>query len=146
MFANMIFILLLILVVYTYLIYLLFKKESFKKMLLLSSSILLFFVIIFYSLINIQGYPIRSDLPDKFNLLYVKIINQDVIILVKDFNSASYPRLHILDHSMSLEHELKTATSELKEGKNIIGIINKKDSDNYYGIMFKEVKRNIPSK
>ena len=146
MFADMIFILLLILVIYSYLIYLLFKKESFKKMLILSSSIFLFFVIIFYSLINIQGYPIRSELPEKFNLLYVKIINQDIIVLVKDINSALYPRLHILDHSESLEDELKAASSDLKEGKNIIGIINMKDSDNYYGIMFKEVKRNIPSK
>tara|TARA_Y100000741_G_C18133781_1_gene510211 strand:- start:42 stop:482 length:441 start_codon:yes stop_codon:yes gene_type:complete len=144
--GNIIFVLLLILVIYTYIIYLLFKKESFKKMLILSGSIFLFFIIIFYSLINIQGYPIRSELPEKFNLLYVKIINQDIILLVKEINSDSYPRLHILDHSESLEDELKNASSELKEGKNIIGVINKINSENYYGIVFKEVKRNIPSK
>lgn len=144
--GNIIFVLVLILVIYTYIIYLLFKKESFKKMLILSGSIFLFFIIIFYSLINIQGYPIRSELPEKFNLLYVKIINQDIIILVKEINSNSYPRLHILDHSESLEDELKNASSEIKEGKNIIGVINKINSENYYGIVFKEVKRNIPSK
>ncbi len=144
--GNIIFVLVLILVIYTYIIYLLFKKESFKKMLILSGSIFLFFIIIFYSLINIQGYPIRSELPEKFNLLYVKIINQDIILLVKEINSNSYPRLHILDHSESLEDELKNASSEIKEGKNIIGIINKINSENYYGIVFKEVKRNIPSK
>jgi len=144
--GNIIFVLLLILVIYTYIIYLLFKKESFKKMLILSGSIFLFFITIFYSLINIQGYPIRSELPEKFNLLYVKIINQDIILLVKEINSDSYPRLHILDHSESLEDELKNASSELKEGKNIIGVINKINSENYYGIVFKEVKRNIPSK
>ena len=146
MFTDVIFVLLLILVIYTYIIYLLFKKEPFKKMLILSSSIFLFFIIIFYSLINVQGYPIRSELPEKFNLLYVKIINKDIIVLVKDISSHTYPRLHILDHSKSLEDDLKNASSELKEGKNIIGIINKKNSTNYYGIMFKEVKRNIPSK
>ena len=144
--GNIIFVLVLILVIYAYIIYLLFKKESFKKMLILSGSIFLFFIIIFYSLINIQGYPIRSELPEKFNLLYVKIINQDIILLVKEINSNSYPRLHILDHSESLEDELKNASSEIKEGKNIIGVINKINSENYYGIVFKEVKRNIPSK
>ena len=144
--GNIIFVLLLILVIYTYIIYLLFKKESFKKMLILSGSIFLFFITIFYSLINIQGYPIRSELPEKFNLLYVKIIDKGIIVLVKDISSHSSPRLHILDHSKSLEDDLKNASSELKEGKNIIGIINKKNSTNFYGIMFKEVNRNIPSK
>ena len=97
-------------------------------------------------MINTMGYPIKSDLPNRFQLLYVKIINDDIFILVRDIDSNSSPRLHVLNHSNSLEDDLKNASQDLNEGKKTIGQIDKKISNNYYGITFKEIKRNIPAK
>ena len=100
----------------------------------------------FNSLLNITGYPSSSALPKKFNLLYVKIINDDIFLLVDDIELNSYPRLHILDYSQSLEDELKQALSDLKNGNRTIGEIDRNVSDNDYGITFKKVKKNIPVK
>ena len=137
---------LILLITYTYLLYLLFKKEPFQKMIILSSSILLFFFIIFGSLLNISGFPSSSELPKKFNLLYVKIINEDIFILIDDIELNTHPRLHVLDYSQSLEDELKQASSDLKNGKKTIGEIDRNFSNNDYGITFKKVKKNIPVK
>ncbi len=115
-------------------------------MIILSSSIFIFFVITFNSMINILGYPVVSKLPERFDLLFVKVINKNIIILVKDVNIDKYPRLHILDHSISLEDEFKKASYDLKDGKKVIGIIDENISDNHYGIIFKPIKRNIPAK
>ena len=115
-------------------------------MIILSFSIILFFTIIFNSLINISGYPSSSELPKKFNLLYVKIINDDILLLLDDIRSNSYPRLYILNHSQSLEDELKKASLDLKNGNNTIGEIDRKISNNDYGITFRKVKKNIPVK
>ena len=146
MFTDIIIILTALLITYTYLVFLLFKKESFKKMLILSFSIILFFIVMFNSLLNISGYPSSSGLPQKFNLLYVKIINDDILILIDDIRSNSYPRLYILNHSQSLEEELKKASFDLKNGNNTVGEIDKNISNNDYGITFKKVKKNIPVK
>ena len=146
MFTDIIVIIVALLITYTYLIFLLFKKESFRKMIILSFSIILFFTIIFNSLINISGYPSSSELPKKFNLLYVKIINDDILLLLDDIRSNSYPRLYILNHSQSLEDELKKASLDLKNGNNAIGEIDRKISNNDYGITFRKVKKNIPVK
>ncbi len=86
------------------------------------------------------------QLPSKFNLLYVKVIDENIFILVDEIGSESYPRLHILDHSISLEDQLKSASNDTQLGRQSIGIIDKKISDNAYGIVFKEIKRNIPNK
>ena len=137
---------LVIIITYVYLIFLLLKREPFKKMIILSMSIFLFFIIIFKSLTNIMGYPAMHQLPSKFNLLYVKVIDENIIILVDEIDSESYPRLHILDHSISLEDQLKSASNATQLGRQSIGIIDKKISDNAYGIVFKEIKRNIPNK
>ena len=147
MFIDFVIVILFLLITYTYLLYLLFKKESFQKMIILSSSIMLFFIIIFGSLLNISGYPSSSQLPKKFDLLYVKIINnEDIFLLIQDIELNDYPRLHILDYSQSLEDELKQASSDLKNGKKTIGTIDKKVSNNDYGITFRKVEKNIPVK
>ena len=137
---------LVIIITYVYLVFLLLKREPFKKMIILSMSIFLFFIIIFKSLTNIMGYPAMHQLPSKFNLLYVKVIDENIFILVDEIGSESYPRLHILDHSISLEDQLKSASNDIQLGRQSIGIIDKKISDNAYGIVFKEIKRNIPNK
>jgi len=137
---------LVIIITYVYLVFLLLKREPFKKMIILSMSIFLFFIIIFKSLTNIMGYPAMHQLPLKFNLLYVKVIDENIFILVDEIDSESYPRLHILDYSISLEDQLKSASNATQLGRQSIGIIDKKISDNAYGIVFKEIKRNIPNK
>lgn len=137
---------LIIIITYVYLVFLLLKREPFKKMIILSMSIFLFFIIIFKSLTNIMGYPAMHQLPSKFNLLYVKVVDENIFILVDEIGSESYPRLHILDHSISLEDQLKSASNDTQLGRQSIGIIDKKISDNAYGIVFKEIKRNIPNK
>ena len=137
---------LVIIITYVYLVFLLLKREPFKKMIILSMSIFLFFIIIFKSLTNIMGYPAMHQLPLKFNLLYVKVIDENIFILVDEIDSGSYPRLHILDYSISLEDQLKSASNDIQLGRQSIGIIDKKISDNAYGIVFKEIKRNIPNK
>ena len=137
---------LVIIITYVYLVFLLLKREPFKKMIILSMSIFLFFIIIFKSLTNIMGYPAMHQLPLKFNLLYVKVIDENIFILVDEIDSESYHRLHILDYSISLEDQLKSASNDIQLGRQSIGIIDKKISDNAYGIVFKEIKRNIPNK
>ena len=137
---------LVIIITYVYIVFLLLKREPFKKMIILSISIFLFFIIIFKSLTNIMGYPAMHQLPLKFNLLYVKVIDENIFILVDEIDSESYPRLHILDYSISLEDQLKSASNDIQLGRQSIGIIDKKISDNAYGIVFKEIKRNIPNK
>ena len=137
---------LVIIITYVYLVFLLLKREPFKKMIILSMSIFLFFIIIFKSLTNIMGYPAMHQLPLKFNLLYVKVIDENILILVDEIDSESYPRLHILDYSISLEDQLKSASNDIQLGRQSIGIIDKKISDNAYGIVFKAIKRNIPNK
>ena len=137
---------LVIIITYVYLVFLLLKREPFKKMIILSMSIFLFFIIIFKSLTNIMGYPAMHQLPLKFNLLYVKVIDENIFILVDEIDSESYPRLHILDYSISLEDQLKSASNDIQLGRQSIGIIDKKISDNAYGIVFKEIKRDIPNK
>lgn len=137
---------LMIIITYVYLVFLLLKREPFKKMIIISISIFLFFIIIFKSLTNIIGYPAMHQLPSKFNLLYVKVIDEKIFILVDEIDSKSYPRLHILDHSILLEDQLKRASNDIQLGRQSIGIIDKKISDNAYGIVFKEIKRNIPNK
>lgn len=137
---------LVIIITYVYLVFLLLKREPFKKMIIISISIFLFFIIIFKSLTNIIGYPAMHQLPSKFNLLYVKVIDEKIFILVDEIDSKSYPRLHILDHSILLEDQLKRASNDIQLGRQSIGIIDKKISDNAYGIVFKEIKRNIPNK
>ena len=135
-----------LLVTYTYLVYLILKKEIFKNMIILSSSIILFFILVFVGLTNISGYPSSSNLPKQFNLLYVKTINEEIIILLKDIESDSYPRLHILKYSQSLEDELKKASLDLKNGVKTIGEIDTSISNNHYGITFRKIKKNIPIK
>ena len=146
MITNFILLLFMILIVYTYLVYLLFSKEPFKKMIILSLSIFFFFVMVFNMMINNMGYPVRSELPDRFHLLYVKIINDNIFILIREIDPDSSPRLHVLNHSDSLEDDLKNASNDLDEGKKTIGYIDKSISNNYYGITFKDIKTNIPAK
>ena len=73
---------LMIIITYVYLVFLLLKREPFKKMIILSISIFLFFIIIFKSLTNIMGNPAMHQLPLKFNLLYVKVIDENIFINV----------------------------------------------------------------
>ena len=115
-------------------------------MIILSLSIFFFFIIVFNIMINTMGYPVRAELPDRFHLLYVKIVNDNIFILIREIDPDSSPRLHVLNHSDSLEDDLKNASHDLDEGKKTIGYIDKKIPTNYYGITFKDIKTNIPAK
>ena len=84
-----------------------------------------------------------KDIDQKSILKIVEIINnEDIFLLIQDIELNDYPRLHILDYSQSLEDELKQASSDLKNGKKTIGTIDKKFSNNDYGITFKKVEKN----
>ena len=137
---------LVIIITYVYLVFLLLKREPFKKMIIISMSIFLFFIIIIRSLTNIMGYPVMHQLHSKLNLVYVMVIDENIFILVDEIDLESYPRMHILDHSILVEDQLKSASNDIQLGRQSIGIIDKKISDNAYGIVFKEIKRNIPNK
>lgn len=132
--------------IYGILVYSLFKICDFRKMLYLSLSILIFFVFIQIKIIDSLGYPITSELPKKFDILFVKKFDANFIILLKDVSNNSSPRLYKLKYSHNLEDILSEAMSKIENGKRIVAIIDNSDVNNYYGISIKDVKKMVPAK
>jgi len=97
-------------------------------------------------LFNNLGYPTSESLPDKFLLLYVHKTKDYFIVLTRDAdNMSSTPRLHKLKYSLNLQKTLVDAQESMKQGHRIIGSINNND-ENYYGISFIEIKKQVPAK
>ncbi|MDG2159689.1 MAG: hypothetical protein P8L33_05930 [Gammaproteobacteria bacterium] len=133
-------------IIYGTLLYMLFKIYDFKKMIYLSFSILIFFVFLQIKIFNNLGYPVISELPEKFNILFVKKSDDEFIVLLKDISDNSLPRLYILKYSNNLEDILNEAMSKIDNGKRIIGIIDHSSVNNYYGISIKDMKKIVPDK
>ena len=87
-----------------------------------------------------------SDFPDKFNILYVKKIDAQFIILIKNISNNSLPRLYKLKYSKKLEDILSEAMIKINEGKRIIGVFDKNKADNPYGISIEHIKKVVPAK
>ena len=143
---NIYFVIILLTVVYGILIFSLIKKESFKKMIYLSISILFLFLFLQVKIFDNLGYPVTLDFPDKFNILYVKKIDNQFIVLVKNISNNSLPRLYKLKYSNNLEDTLNDAMTDINNGKRVIGVIDDSNDDNYYGISIKHIKTLVPNK
>ena len=76
-------------IIYGILVYILLKKVSFKKMIYLSISILVFFIFLQIKIFDSLGYPVTSDLPKSFDILYVKKSESQFIVLIKDLSDAA---------------------------------------------------------
>ncbi len=143
---NIVFIIISLTIIYGILVYILLKKVDFRKMIYLSISILIFFIFLQIQIFNNLGYPITSDLPKKFDILYVKKSENQFIILIKDLSTKSLPRLYKLKYSNNLEDSLNDAMNEINNGKRIIGVIDDSNVNNYYGISIKHIKTIVPDK
>ena len=143
---NIIFIVMLLTIVYGSLIYLIIKNIDFKNKIILSISVLIFFVITQFYFFNNLGYPTTEKLPNKFHLLHVYKSDNKFIILIKNTRNNEEPRVYKLNYSKELDKILNEATTNLNNGHNIIGIIDNNKNDNYYGIAFKKIKKQLPLK
>ena len=143
---NIYFVIILLTVIYGILIFALIKKESFKKMIYLSISILFLFLFLQVKIFDNLGYPVTLDFPDKFNILYVKKIDNQFIVLVENISNNSLPRLYKLKYSNNLEDTLNDAMTDINNGKRVIGVIDDSNDDNYYGISIKHIKKLVPNK
>ena len=146
MLIEIIIILIALTLIYGYLIYIVVQRNKLTKKITLILSIGLFFVVTHLFYMNNLGYPAFSNLPKKFNLLSVHKYNNSFIVLIKKLNTEDLPRLYMLDYSKQLEDTLNQAINDKKSGQNIVGVIENTENNNYYGITFKKVKRNVPSK
>jgi len=143
---NIIFIVMLLTIVYGALIYLIIKNIDFKNKIILSISVLIFFVITQFYFFNNLGYPTTEKLPNKFHLLHVYKSDNKFIILIKNTRNNEEPRVYKLNYSKQLDKILNEATTNINNGHNIIGIIDNNKNDNYYGIAFKKIKKQLPLK
>tara|TARA_B110000211_G_C13748115_1_gene407598 strand:+ start:81 stop:515 length:435 start_codon:yes stop_codon:yes gene_type:complete len=143
---NIYFVIILLTVIYGILIFALIKKESFKKMIYLSISILFLFLFLQVKIFDNLGYPVTLDFPDKFNILYVKKIDNQFIVLVENISNNSLPRLYKLKYSKKLEDILNEAMAGRSEGKRIIGVFDNNKADNPYGISIEHIKKVVPAK
>ena len=82
--------------IYGYLIYLVIIQTNFKNKVMLVFSILLLFVAIQFEFFKNLGYPSSDNLPKNFKLIsiYKQDDQKSFILLIKDFNNESPPRLH----------------------------------------------------
>ena len=133
-------------IVYGTLIYLIIKNIDFKNKIILSISVLIFFVITQFYFFNNLGYPTTEKLPNKFHLLHVYKSDNKFIILIKNTRNNEEPRVYKLNYSKQLDKILNEATTNINNGHNIIGIIDNNKNDNYYGIAFKKIKKQLPLK
>ena len=133
-------------IVYGSLIYLIIKNIDFKNKIILSISVLIFFVITQFYFFNNLGYPTTEKLPNKFHLLHVYKSDNKFIILIKNTRNNEEPRVYKLNYSKQLDKILNEATTNINNGHNIIGIIDNNKNDNYYGIAFKKIKKQLPLK
>jgi hypothetical protein len=143
---NIIFIVILLTIVYASLVYIIIKNINFKNKIILSISVLIFFIITQLYFFNNLGYPTTEKLPDKFHLLHVYKSDNKFIILIKNATNNKEPRVYKLNYSKQLDKILNEATTNLNNGHNIIGIIDNNKNDNYYGIAFKKIKKQLPVK
>lgn len=133
-------------IVYGSLIYLIIKNIDFKNKIILSISVLIFFVITQFYFFNNLGYPTTEKLPNKFHLLHVYKSDNKFIILIKNTRNNEEPRVYKLNYSKQLDKILNEATTNINNGHNIIGIIDNNKNDNYYGIAFEKIKKQLPLK
>ena len=143
---NIYFVIILLTIIYGILIFALIKKESFKKMIYLSISILLLFLFLQAKIFDNLGYPVTLDFPNKFNILYVKKIDNHFIVLVENISNNSLPRLYKLKYSKNLEDILNEAMAGANEGKRIIGVFDNDKASNPYGISIEHIKKVVPAK
>ncbi len=132
--------------VYASLVYIIIKNIDFKNKIILSISVLIFFVITQFYFFNNLGYPTTEKLPNKFHLLHVYKSDNKFIILIKNTRNNEEPRVYKLNYSKQLDKILNEATTNINNGHNIIGIIDNNKNDNYYGIAFKKIKKQLPLK
>ena len=75
-----------------------------------------------------------------------KTDNNELILLIKDPSTSALPRLYKLKHTKKLEETLSAAMNNLNKGLNMIGVIDQKLSNNNYGIYFRTIKKQLPTK
>jgi len=140
--------LLLLTLIYGYLIYLIIKVTNFKSKIILVLSIIVFFIAIYSQIFSNLGYPTIDNLPSKFKIISIYKLEdkKNFIILARDLESESLPRLYILNYSKKLDDTLSQAFGDIKKGYNVIGEITNDFSQNYYGIQFKRIEKRLPLK
>ena len=115
-------------------------------MIYLSISILLLFLFLQAKIFDNLGYPVTLDFPNKFNILYVKKIDNQFIVLVENISNDSLPRLYKLKYSKNLEDILNEVMAGANEGKRIIGVFDNDKASNPYGISIEHIKKVVPAK
>ena len=147
MIFEIILIILFITLIYGFLIHKIIIQIETKNKILLVLSIFLFFIFIQFKYFDNLGYPVSEDLPEKFYLLNVyKTDNNELILLIKDPSTSALPRLYKLKYTKKLEETLSAAMNNLNKGLNMIGVIDQKLSNNNYGIYFRTIKKQLPTK
>ena len=148
MLFDILFIIILLTLIYGYLIYLVIIQTNFKNKVMLVLSILLLFVAIQFEFFKNLGYPSSDNLPKNFKLIsiYKQDDQKSFILLIKDFNNESPPRLHSLNYSKKLDDTLSQAFGDIEKGYDIVGEITDDYSQNHYGLQFKRIKKRLPLK
>ena len=95
---------------------------------------------------NSLGYPVVSELPNKFNLLYTVKKNDNMYILITSYENNSVPRLYKFNYSTELEKIFSEALSYKKSGSLVVGTYDPSESTNKHGISFKKIPRKLPIK
>ena len=141
-------IIILLTLIYGYLIYLVIVNTNFERKIILVLSILIFFIVLQLQIFQNLGYPSSDDLPKNFKLISVHKLDEQksFIILATDLKIGSIPRLYMLNYSRKLDATLSKALGDIGKGYNIIGEITDDQSQNYYGIQFKRIKKQLPLK
>ena len=145
MIITIISIIFLIVLIYGVLIHKLIMGDSFNRPILSIISILILFVTLHLLYFSNLGYPVNNSLPDEFKLQYF-VKDEDNLYLMVDGLDGKPPRLHVLDYSANLEKILNEAIAKQKQGKIMIGKVIHANENDYYGIIFNDLERNLPSK
>ncbi len=120
----------------------------------------LFFVLTFFSIIEMQGWPTKDQLPEKFYLIWYyidppnKIINKEgfIVIWALEFNEkiGKKPRAYIMDYNLKMHKKLRKARKQMVGGiARLVGERKKKGdhppSDSTYKDDFKFYKMPPPN-
>jgi len=147
MIIDIVLVIILITLIYGFLIHKVIIQSKINKKILYVFSIFIFFLFIQFKYFDNLGYPVSEKLPDRFYLMHVyKTNDNQLILLVKDFDSNILPRLYKLKYSKKLEETLNNAMNDINNGLNILGVIDDKQSNNNYGIQFKSIEKQLPTK
>ncbi|MBS83101.1 MAG: hypothetical protein CMD65_03085 [Gammaproteobacteria bacterium] len=147
MIIDIVLVIILITLIYGFLIHKVIIQSKINKKILYVFSIFIFFLFIQFKYFDNLGYPVSEKLPDRFYLMHVyKTNDNQLILLVKDFDSNILPRLYKLKYSKKLEETLNNAMNDINKGLNILGVIDDKQSNNNYGIQFKSIEKQLPTK